>query len=74
MSTPEEYHGEKNVEFATQLIIDSYSISHKEAREWAIKALDGLDAHGSGASDHATVRKVVHVVVSSWLEKKPNVR
>ena len=70
MSTPEDYHGEENIEFTTQLIITSYELPYEDARNWAIKALDGLDAHGSGASDHAAVREVVRVVVSSWLGQK----
>lgn len=72
MKTPEDYHGEDNIEFTTQLIIKSYEIAYEEARSWAIKALDGLDAHDSDASDHATVREVVRVVVSSWLGQKLN--
>jgi len=68
MSTPEEYHGEENIEFTTQLIIRSYSLPYQEAREWAVKALDGFESHGFGAANHAAVREVVRVVASSWLK------
>jgi oligoendopeptidase F len=71
MTTPEKYHGENNIEFTTQLIASSYSLSYEESREWAIKALDSLDSHGSSASDHGAVKKVVDVVVASWLGKNP---
>lgn len=72
MKTPEEYHGEENLAFTTQLIIKSFQLPDDEARDWAIKALDGLDGHGGSASDHAAVREVVRVVVASWLGQKPN--
>ena len=66
-STPEKYHGEDNIEFTTQLIMTSYELSYQDAHNLAIKALNGLDAHGGTASDHASIHQVVRVVVSSWL-------
>ena len=60
---------EEEIEFATNLIIESYSLDKAEAHSLALKALRGIDSHGLDTSSREAIKEVVSVVVASWLEK-----
>lgn len=47
-----------------------FGLSSEESLELAIKALHGLDSHGVDCSDWLTVKRVIDVVVKSWIENQ----
>jgi hypothetical protein len=45
-----------------------YAVSKSQARYIAIKALDALEAHGGSSKDSVQVKRMIEVVVGSWLK------
>ena len=67
--SPEDRYGKVNIEKATDEVISQYSLRYDEARRLAIKALNGLDSHGSDFNNFDTVKETIRIAVASWLDE-----
>jgi len=62
------FYSTKTVERTVELVGKQFHVSPDYARRLAVRALNGIEAHGCDPEDWPTVVATVNVVVDSWVK------